>query len=263
MSTRPAGKASISATRASRADGAATRQHLLDTAGRVFAQRGLAGATSKEICERAGTPLASVNYHFGSREGLYEAVLIEAHRQLVGLDELVALAAAEKGARAGLRAIVGHLAGLATHPESPWGFRVMLREVLAPSSALPALVEKAIRPKAAFVLGLVGELLGLSPAHPAVQRGVLFTVLPCIAMMLAPREVPGRLVPAASRDAAALVADFVDYTMAGLDALAQAHGASRPAPRAPARKAPARPRATTARSTGPRAGKRAGKPAGK
>ncbi len=218
------------AARASRTDGAATRQHLLDIAGQVFAQHGLAGATSKEICERAGTPLASVNYHFGSREALYEAVLIEAHRQLVGLDELVAMTAGLDGPRAKLRAIVGHLAGLSTRADTPWGFRVMLREVLSPSPAIPALVDKAIQPKAALVLGLVGELLGLPPAHPAVQRGVMFTVLPCIAMMVAPREMQMRLLPAAAKGGEGLVADFVDYTMAGLDALAQAHRAPAAAP---------------------------------
>src|ERR1700759_1103959 len=92
MSTTPRKQTRTPVARASRTDGSATRQHLLETAGQVFAERGFAGGTSKEICERAGTPLASVNYHFGSRESLYEAVLIEAHRQIVGLDELVALA---------------------------------------------------------------------------------------------------------------------------------------------------------------------------
>ncbi len=226
----PGADPSIRAVRAPRTDGAATRAHLLDVAGQVFAQRGLAGATSKDICERAGTPLASVNYHFGSREALYEAVLIEAHRQIVGLDELVALTAGLDDAPAKLRAILGHLAGLSTRSDTPWGFRVMLREVLSPSAAIPALVEKAVRPKAALVLGLVGELMALPPTHPAVQRGVMFAVLPCIAMMVAPKEMPARLLPAATQGGGAIVDDFVDYTMAGLEALAHAHRA--PAPRA-------------------------------
>ena len=59
-----------SAARTPRPDGDATRALLLETAGQVFAERGFADGTSKEICERAGTPMASVNYHFGSREGL-------------------------------------------------------------------------------------------------------------------------------------------------------------------------------------------------
>jgi len=213
----------------SRADGDATRTHLLATAGQVFAERGFAGTTSKEICARAGTPLASVNYHFGSRDALYEAVLIEAHRQLIGLDDLVALTRDLPTPQDKLRAVVTHLVGLATQRDAPWGFRVMLREMLAPSPAIPALVEKAARPKARWLLGLTAECFGLPPAHPAVQRAVMLTVLPCMAVMVAPKEVPARLLPAAAKDAQALGADFVRYVMAGLEALAQAQ-------RAPARR---------------------------
>jgi AcrR family transcriptional regulator len=210
-------------TRASRTDGAATRQHLLDTAGRVFAERGFAGTTSKEICERAGTPLASVNYHFGSRESLYEAVLIEAHRQIVTLDDLLALAHAPADARSRLRSIVAHLASIAHRPDAPWGFRVMLREVMLPSAAVPVLTEKAIRPKAALMLSLVGEVMGLPPGDPAIQRGVMFTILPCIAMVVAPRQITGVLLPDVGHDPRAVAADFVDFTLAGLDALAASH----------------------------------------
>ena len=226
MATPSPKKSSAAVVRASRTDGNATRQHLLETAGQVFAERGFAGGTSKEICERAGTPLASVNYHFGSRESLYEAVLIEAHRQIVGLDELMALTRSLPDARAKLGAIVGHLAGIANRRDAPWGFRVMLREVMTPSAALPALADKAIRPKAALMLGLVGELMRLPPTHPGVQRGVMFTILPCIAMMVAPRQIAGVLLPDAARDPVALVADFVDFTLAGLDTLAEAHRAA-------------------------------------
>ena len=207
---------------APRPDGEATRAHLLDTAGQVFAERGFTGTTSKEICARAGTPLASVNYHFGSRDALYEAVLIEAHRQLIGLDDLVALTQGLDGPQAKLRAVVAHLVALATQRSTPWGFRVMLRELLAPSPALPALVEKAVRPKARWLLGLMAEHLGLPVEHPAVQRGVMLTVLPCMAIMVMPREMPARLLPAAARDGEALGADFVRFVMAGLEALGEA-----------------------------------------
>lgn len=217
-----------------RPDGEATRAHLLDTAGHVFAERGFAGTTSKEICARAGTPLASVNYHFGSRDALYEAVLIEAHRQLIGLEDLLALTLGLGTPEARLRAVVAHLVALATNRAAPWGFKVMLRELLSPSPAIPALIEKAVRPKAKLVLGLMAEYLNLPPQHPVVQRSVMFTVLPCIAMMIAPREMPARLLPGAAKDGEALAADFVRFVMAGLDALAQA--------RRPAR------RKTTARS---------------
>ena len=229
------------APRAERTDGAATRQHLLHIAGQVFAERGFAGGTSKEICERAGTPLASVNYHFGSREALYEAVLIEAHRQIVGLDEMQAFAQSQPDARARLRAILGHLAGIAARADTPWGFRVMLREVMTPSAAMPALADKAIRPKAALMLALVGELMQRPSSDPVVQRGVMFAILPCIAMVLAPRQIAGMLLPDAQRDPVALVSGYVDFTLAGLDALAASH----PAPAVPV--APSRSRKPASR----------------
>jgi AcrR family transcriptional regulator len=86
--------ATPAAARTQRTDGNTTRLHILETAGQLFAERGFAESTSKEICTRAGTNMAAVNYHFGGRDGLYEAVLVEAHRQLVSIDELVGLASA-------------------------------------------------------------------------------------------------------------------------------------------------------------------------
>lgn len=223
MSTTTGKPAAKQPKRASRPDGAATRQHLLDTAGQVFAERGFADATSKEICERAGTPMASVNYHFGNREALYEAALVEAHRHVVGLEEFEALTAGLIDPREKLRAVLYRFVGLSTSAGTPWGFMVMLREVLSPSAAIPALIEKAVRPKAAFLLGLIGEVLGLNPKAPAVQRAVMFAVLPCVAMMVAPKQMQAALLPAVMKDKDALAEDFVRFVMAGLDALAIAH----------------------------------------
>jgi AcrR family transcriptional regulator len=223
MSTTTRKPAAKQPKRASRPDGAATRQHLLDTAGQVFAERGFADATSKEICERAGTPMASVNYHFGSREALYEVALVEAHRQIVGLDELEALIAGQRDPRERLRAVLYRFVGLSTSAGIPWGFMLILREVLSPSAAISALIEKAVRPKAAFLLGLIGEVLGLDPKAPAVQRAVMFTVLPCVAMMIAPTQIQAALLPAVVKNKDALAEDFVRFVVAGLDALAIAH----------------------------------------
>lgn len=223
MPTKPVKTAAKQPKRASRPDGAATRQHLLNTAGQVFAERGFADATSKEICERAGTPMASVNYHFGSREALYEAALVEAHRQVVGLDELAALTEGPGDPREKLRAVISRLVGLSTNAGRPWGFMLMLREVLSPSPAVPALIEKAVRPKAALLLGLIGEVLRQNPQEAVVQRALMFSVLPCIALMIAPKQIQTALLPAVAKDRNALAEDFARFVIAGLDAIAAAH----------------------------------------
>ena len=108
-------------------------------------------------------------------------------------------------------------------PQAPWGFRVMLREALSPSSALPVLIQKAVLPKAKVVRGLIGEIMGLADDHPSVQRSVMFTVLPCIVLMVAPKELGQRVLPAV-RETEALVDDLMRYVLAGLDAVAREAG---------------------------------------
>src|SRR4051795_9610357 len=94
-----------------REDGAQTRQQLLEVAGQVFAEHGYARATSKEICERAGANIAAVNYHFGSKDGLYGAVLEEAHSRLISLESVAAAAQSQVDPRLQLRMFLERIVG--------------------------------------------------------------------------------------------------------------------------------------------------------
>lgn len=51
-----------------------TRDRILDAAERVFADKGLDGSSVRDITTAANVNLAAVNYHFGSKTGLIEAV---------------------------------------------------------------------------------------------------------------------------------------------------------------------------------------------
>ncbi|KQZ39940.1 hypothetical protein ASD58_06045 [Duganella sp. Root1480D1] len=218
------------ATRASRQDGDATRQALLDVAGQVFAERGFADATSKDICARAGTNIAAVNYHFGSRGALYEAVLVEAHHHLLKLEDMQEIAARDLAPHDKLRMILRGIVLRATGPDAHWGARVVIRELMAPTEHAPALVHKAIAPKATVMLGLVCEIIGLPPTTPGLQRALFFLMSPCLALLVAPREMRSKLFPALGDDAEGLVDDMMTYASAGLDAIAAKYSAS-PRPR--------------------------------
>jgi len=52
-----------------------TREIILDTAESLFVRQGHDGTSMRQITSEAGVNLAAVNYHFGSKEALIQAVL--------------------------------------------------------------------------------------------------------------------------------------------------------------------------------------------
>jgi AcrR family transcriptional regulator len=60
----------------------ATSERLLDAAEALFASRGLAGASVREITTEAGANVAAVNYHFGNKLGLYREVVVRRFREM-------------------------------------------------------------------------------------------------------------------------------------------------------------------------------------
>lgn len=71
------------------ARGAATRRRILDTAVREFADRGIAGARIDRIVAAAHTNKAQLYGYFGSKEGLFDAVLadcVQSSRSVVPFD---------------------------------------------------------------------------------------------------------------------------------------------------------------------------------
>ena len=71
-----------------REDGAETKARRIQCAGRLIADQGYDRTTSKDICRLAGVNMAAVNYHFGSREGLYQAVLDEVYHYVLSPVEI-------------------------------------------------------------------------------------------------------------------------------------------------------------------------------
>ena len=62
---------------------AATRERILDAAEKLFAERGYHGVSIRDVTGAAEVDVALVNYHFGSKEMLLEAVVARRADQLV------------------------------------------------------------------------------------------------------------------------------------------------------------------------------------
>jgi len=211
--------------RSVRSDGAQTRGQILQIAGGIFADQGFERTTSRQVCAAAGINLAAVNYHFGSRDGLYDAVLMEAHGQLVRLDDLESIRRSGAEPQAQLRALISLLVGRPSGQTLPWGLRVLSRELMAPSSHVGTLIRRAVLPKVRVMLALIGAVMGLPPEHRAVQRALALVILPCIMLAIAPRDVLHRTLPGVTGDAEALIEDMVSHASAGLASIARRYAA--------------------------------------
>jgi AcrR family transcriptional regulator len=65
----------------------ATRDKIIKAASRAFARNGYEGASIRAIVAEADVNQAAINYHFGSKQGLYRAVLQAALRALMKDDD--------------------------------------------------------------------------------------------------------------------------------------------------------------------------------
>lgn len=77
-----------------------TQERILLAAERLFAEKGFNASTLRDVTERAGVNLASVNYHFGSKEALFTEMLrrrIEPinERRLILLEEALSASSGE------------------------------------------------------------------------------------------------------------------------------------------------------------------------
>src|SRR6202049_1938785 len=89
-----------------------TRAAILDAAERLYADRGFADVTLRDIVAAANVNLAAVNYHFGSKDELI-AELFVSRSLATNRERLNELKAAEEkgGGRSGIDAILRVLVG--------------------------------------------------------------------------------------------------------------------------------------------------------
>ena len=104
----------------------ATRQRLLAAAEALFAEKGYAGTSVREIAARAGCNLSLIHYYFGSKDGLLTEV-VRGKAGQVG-DVLEQVIADAPDSAAAVAAFVAFLVDFATLNQA--FLRMMFREVI-------------------------------------------------------------------------------------------------------------------------------------
>lgn len=167
-----------------------TRDKLLLAALELFGQYGFEGVSTRKLAEQAGVNLQAINYYFGTKRGLYNAVadyLIERLQVRVGDRRKMVLdrfGEAQSGgrpidpteARAILTAVGETMLTLFADDESAVWVRYMVREQAQPTEAFDRIYDGFMRPMLTAVRHLVGILLELDPNSERVRLRTLSLV---------------------------------------------------------------------------------------
>lgn len=141
-----------------------TRQALLEAARELFSSRGYEGVGIREIAERAGANIASINYYFGSKSALYletvRATMADAEEHSPWTVLRGEPADAETAATLLTRFVRGYLGHLGESSGRPACGRLMLWEAVHPSEAIDDVVRDYIAPSHVMLNQLVARLLG-------------------------------------------------------------------------------------------------------
>ncbi len=200
--------------------GARARQRLLEEGLRLFAHKGFAATSTREICQAAGLNVAAINYHFGGKDGLYREVLAMPVREMsvrwTGFDE------PELPLAQSLERVLAAFMPSADADRDPQReaqmMRLHLREMVEPSDVYAALMSEFIRPHHAALSRLLARHVGTDPADDAVQQLVFalvamaqdYCMSAALIQQLAPRLMNGphaapHVLPRLVRWACALV----------------------------------------------------------
>lgn len=206
--------------RVSRADGEATRQRILEAAGALFAERGFARTESKLVADRAQVDLASINYHFGSREGLLRATLIEAHQRIISFEDITRIADSAQSAEAKLDAFIAiYFERLGQGGQ--WPGALLARHLLVASPELAGALPDVIGPKRAVLMAILSEITAIPADAPELAACLLAVVAPCAMALLSRGNAASPLhAPLAGAQPADLARVLARFIHAGLAAAA-------------------------------------------
>ena len=156
--------------RQARAEG--TRQALLDAALTEFAEKGFEAASTRAIAAAAGTHQPQINYHFESKEALWQATV---DRLFARLDETMA----QHGFRVdntepSIQLLADLIrASVRTAAEFPELNRIMVREATSDSPRLRWIVDHHVRPRFEHAVHLWRSIQDEDGVNP-MDEGVFY-----------------------------------------------------------------------------------------
>lgn len=150
--------------------GAATSEHLVRVATRIFAAKGFAGATTREICQAAGVNLAAIHYYFGDKEGLYRAALLVPIQEVT--NQFGDFGSEAQTFEQAIRAVLAPIVQIAMRDDDHElnVARLHLREMLEPSPIFRDIVVRELAPLHEALAGMLARHCGVAKPDTDIQQ---------------------------------------------------------------------------------------------
>ena len=170
VATFPTEPAPGARPRPQRSDGEQSRERLLHAALALFAERGFAKTSTRDIAEAAGTNIAAISYYFGDKAGLYRAVF---EPMADSAEDLARLRDPALTLHEALRAFyAGFIEPLRQGEVARLCMKVHMREMVEPTGLWTEGIERTIRPSHEAMSEVLSRHLGCA-ADDELQRLVI------------------------------------------------------------------------------------------
>lgn len=199
----------------------AKKEKLLAAASEVFIEKGFRDATVAEICARAGANISAVNYHFGSKEALYQeswrfsfSESLTVYPMDGGVSES---ASPEDRLRGQLTSLIHRIAD-----KNNKDFFIAQMEMVNPTGLLKEVMQRELIPMRERTLAVVRELLGPQATDQEVAFCEISIISMCIHPILLQRMAQrdqDRNLPGLINDVTAFADHVVAFALAGINAM--------------------------------------------
>ena len=153
-----------------RSDGAEARNRLLDAALALFAEKGFAKTSTREIAQAAQVNIASISYYFGDKAGLYRAVFTDPRCNPSVPPESIADTRINLTAGAAPRVAQTFLEPLKQGDLMQQCMKLHFREMLEPTGVWQEEIDCNIKPAHGALVAVLCRHLGLAKADDDIHR---------------------------------------------------------------------------------------------
>lgn len=211
-----------------RKDGEATREKILQAACQIFGEKGYHKATHAEISRTAGVNSALINFHFGTKDGLYRAVWQYVDHDVEKRYPIDGGVPESAPAAERLYGRVLSMLNRALDPQLEGFHRMRTMEMVNPTGMLDDVMTNRLRRFRLFTQSIIRELLGPAVNARILELCEMSVISQCHMIMPPPAGQRKKALSFVHADVEELARHITRFSLAGINAAREQSNAGLP-----------------------------------